>query len=407
MKFVVAQLGARMHYAVPEILWKLDKLTKLYTDIASIGFVGNCATLMGRAPIAGIRRLKARVPKGIPDSLIGHFPGFGLRYRIRALSAHSEVAKTAVSLKAGSDFCRRVARQGFGDAGAVYAFSSMAKELLEAARDRGVHTVLEQINAPRNLFDRLCQEEDAAWPGWEASPYKTDVSNEFSAKEEAEWRLADKVICGSQFVADHLSTAVPMEAKCSVVPYGVDWQVGTSRRLDGQRKLRVLFCGRLSLIKGIPYLMKALDLLDSARFACRIAGSQVISDSARKDLGRVAEVVGIVPRSGMRAMYDWADVFVLPTLCEGSATVCYEALAAGLPVITTPHAGSVVRHGIDGFIVPIRDSDALASAMDRLATDPALYQQMSRNALDRASEFTLDCYAKRLTSALGLTPNLC
>jgi len=407
MKFVVAQLGARMHYAVPRILWNLDKLSKLYTDIASIGIVGSCANVLSRAPIAGIRRLKARSPEGIPDALIRHFPGFGLSYRLRALAARSHTGKTVVSLRAGSDFCRRVVREGFGDARGVYVFSSMGKELLEAARDRGVYGALEQINAPRRLFDRLYREEAAAWPGWESCPYRDDISEEFIAQEESEWRLADRVICGSQFVAENVSTNAPMNGKCSVVPYGIDWEPGTARRRRNQDNLKVLFCGRASLIKGIPYLVKALAMLKSPRVVCRVAGGHVLSEQARKDLSKVAEVVGMIPRNKMRAMYDWADVFVLPTLCEGSATVCYEALACGLPVITTSHSGSVIRDGREGFIVPIRDSFALASAIDHLAGDPVLYEEMSRNALERASEFTLDWYAQRLTYALGLTPNLC
>ncbi len=401
MKFLVAQLGARMHYAVPRILWKSDRLSRLYTDIASVGFVGKCAAIMSRAPVAGIRRLNARVPEDIPDRLVRQFPGFGLRYRLRALSAQSHTEKTLVSLRAGSDFCKRVARAGFGDARAVYVFSSMGKELLESARQRGVYGVLEQINAPRRVFDRLYREEDAAWPGWESSPYQDDVSDEFIAQEESEWRLADKVICGSQFVAEGLAADLPINGKCSVVPYGVDWGGGTARRRKSQNQLKVLFCGRASLIKGIPYLVNALDRLSSSGVVCRIAGGNVLSDKARKDLSRVAEVVGMVPRNSIRAMYEWADVFVLPTLCEGSATVCYEALASGLPVITTPNAGSVVRDGIDGFIVPIRDSDALAGAIERLASDPALYETMSHNALERAREFTLDLYARRLTCALN------
>src|SRR5690606_13675779 len=92
--------------------------------------------------------------------------------------------------------------------------------------------------------------------------------------------------------------------------------------------------------------------------------------------------------------------FLLPTLSEGSAMVCYEALAAGLPVITTPNAGSVVRDGVDGFIVPIRDGLAIAERLERLATEPGLLEQMSANALETAKEYTLDKYATRLLQAL-------
>jgi glycosyltransferase involved in cell wall biosynthesis len=102
----------------------------------------------------------------------------------------------------------------------------------------------------------------------------------------------------------------------------------------------------------------------------------------------------------MAAHYRWADVLVLPSICEGSATVCYEALAAGLSVITTPNAGSVVRDGLDGFVVPIRDARALAEKLEQLASDPRLLADMSASAAARACEFTIAGYAERLLSVI-------
>ena len=112
------------------------------------------------------------------------------------------------------------------------------------------------------------------------------------------------------------------------------------------------------------------------------------------------EVVGAVPRSQIGEHYSWADVFVLPSICEGSATVCYEALAHGLPVITTPNSGSVVRDGLEGFIVPIRDADAIADRLVRLTRSDGLLDAMSRNARARAMEFTVEKYGERLVKAL-------
>ena len=85
----------------------------------------------------------------------------------------------------------------------------------------------------------------------------------------------------------------------------------------------------------------------------------------------------------MAKHYQWADVFVLPSICEGSATVIYEAIGYGLPVVTTPNAGSVVRDGVEGFVVPIRDVAAIIQSLDRLSSDPQLRLEMSHRAGDR------------------------
>ena len=103
----------------------------------------------------------------------------------------------------------------------------------------------------------------------------------------------------------------------------------------------------------------------------------------------------------MSEHYSWADVFLLPSLCEGSATVIYEALAHGLPVICTPNTGSVVRDGMDGFIVPIRDAATTAARLEQLAGDRELRTWMGANARQRASEFTVAAYGRRLLAALS------
>jgi glycosyltransferase involved in cell wall biosynthesis len=121
-------------------------------------------------------------------------------------------------------------------------------------------------------------------------------------------------------------------------------------------------------------------------------------------LSKHVELRGIVPRAEMAAEYEWADVFLLPSICEGSATAVYEALAAGLPVVCTENAGSVVRDGIDGFIVPIRDGTAIAKAITTLADNVGMRAAMSESAVARAADFTVERYGKRLLSALsGLT----
>jgi glycosyltransferase involved in cell wall biosynthesis len=129
-----------------------------------------------------------------------------------------------------------------------------------------------------------------------------------------------------------------------------------------------------------------------------------VSAVALSQLRKHVEVVNSVPRSELEFHYRWADVLLLPTICEGSATVCYEALASGLPVITTENAGSVIRDGLDGYIVPVRDSDSIADRITRLIQTKGLLGSMSENALHRATEFTLERYTSRLLEALGASP---
>jgi glycosyltransferase involved in cell wall biosynthesis len=129
---------------------------------------------------------------------------------------------------------------------------------------------------------------------------------------------------------------------------------------------------------------------------------QSVSDKLRRQI----ELLGPVPRPAMAAHYGWADAFLLPSLCEGSATVTYEALAYGLPVICTPNTGSVVRDGIEGFVVPIRDPNAIAGRIEELAANPERRTRMGQDARLRARDFTLEAYGQRLLAALNTSSDL-
>src|SRR5262249_12845552 len=115
----------------------------------------------------------------------------------------------------------------------------------------------------------------------------------------------------------------------------------------------------------------------------------------------VVQFTGPIPRLEIIGQYAWADVFLLPSICEGSATVTYEALAAGLPVITTANTGSRVRAGTDGLGVPMRDVDAIVTSLQLLNDDRGRLSEMSGNAKLRAQDFNLAGYGRRLCDALG------
>ena len=107
-----------------------------------------------------------------------------------------------------------------------------------------------------------------------------------------------------------------------------------------------------------------------------------------------------MPHHEVHTYFQKSDVFVYPSLYEGSALAIYEALASGLPVITTPNSGSVVRDGVEGFIVPIRDVDTLKEKILLLYENKELREEMGQNARKRAEEFTWTAYRQRLGTLL-------
>jgi glycosyltransferase involved in cell wall biosynthesis len=154
--------------------------------------------------------------------------------------------------------------------------------------------------------------------------------------------------------------------------------------------------------KGAWYLLEAMRRLNHLKhLTLTVFGKQTVPDRFLAPFGDRIRCVPHVPRNEMPHAYQQGDVFVLPTLFEGSALSVFEALASGLPVVTTPNAGSVVRDGVDGFVAPIRDAEALADRIERLYGDPALRREMSVRARERALEFSWQRYRAELVRWLG------
>jgi glycosyltransferase involved in cell wall biosynthesis len=183
------------------------------------------------------------------------------------------------------------------------------------------------------------------------------------------------------------------------VPYGLDHGPIAARKAEREPgPLRVLTVGAIGLRKGSPYVLAAAEQL-GAHAEFRMVGPIQILPEAEKRLRQRVHVTGIVPRSEIAAHFEWGDVFLLPSLCEGSATSTYEAMSHGLPVICTAQTGSVVRDGIDGFIVPARDPGAIAGRLTALSADSTLLAAMSASAREHSSGYTIEKYGERLLAA--------
>ena len=348
---------------------------------------------------ASLRSLLGRVPKGLPPDRIIAFTSFGLEYARRLAAAQTTAEVTATYLWAGRTFCGLVLSQGLDGASGVYTFNSAGLELLEYARERGLLRVMEQTIAPAEVEDKLWAADHSVFPDWELPRDSDPHWVEFAARERAEWECADLILCGSEFVREGIALCGGPVERCVVVPYGVDLGWPSPPRGKRGTRLRVLVVGAVGLRKGAPYVFEAARALRGlAEF--RWCGGVAVLPEAASQLKQHVELRCAVPRTSMSEHYAWGDVFLLPSICEGSATVCYEALAAGLPVITTPNAGSVVRDGIDGFVVPIRDGEAIARKLQLLARDRELLAWMSANATARSREFTVEKYGERLLAAI-------
>jgi glycosyltransferase involved in cell wall biosynthesis len=373
-KILVAQLGARKHYQEPLIFFRWGILDRLYTDFYSgHSWVANLLhhpNIYSHLPNF-LKKGIDRYDTGLKNAKIIHFPRFAYQY-LGALKQALPQQESKIFVWAGQEFCQRIVEHGLGDANTIYGFNSACLELFEYAKDRGIRCILDQTLADYSLVYKLLLEEEQRWQGWSLTPFSVSDSDiDLMQREHHEQNLADDIICGSSFVKDSLINRGVDANKITVVALGrfkeeklIQRQPLGQSPQEQADELRILFVGSVGLRKGIPYLLQALRQIKSKiPFTCKIVGSVEIKPERVAEYSDVCEFLGRVPRSEVKYLYTWADVFVLPSLCEGSAMVTYEALSLGVPIITTYNSGSIVRDGIDGSIVPVRDIDAIADKL--------------------------------------------
>ncbi len=401
MKITVVQLGSRMYYAVPRILYRAGMLERFHTDILGDRGWPLCLALTPRSWLPGpVRRLRSRHLPDIPPFLVKTHSRIALRSHWGAARARSTEELSAAFIRAGDEICREVIRAGFAAADAVFVVGSPSRILFEEARRRGMKTIMEGIIAAPAVEEALMQEESRRHPEWAVGSIAAQAKD-FDALVREEWNLADLIVCGSEFVRESVGIAGGPVERCVVVPYGLSQPVASRpRRLEPGRPLRVLTVGAIGLRKGSPYVAAAAAAL-AGKCEFRMVGEPPANSAVREALGRRVTLTGPVPRDQIGGHYAWADVFLLPSLCEGSATVIFEALGHGLPVVTTPNSGSVVTTGREGFVLPVRDVPAIVKSLEALGSDGQLYGEMSVAALAAAAEYSFERYARSLVGALN------
>ena len=392
-RWFVAQIGAREHYAIPRALHRRGQLAALYTEAWF-----RRGALLRRLPDP-LRRLGGRSHAELASARV-------VSFTLRSLLNESWRAwrrpRTVVDeyrsyTDVGRAFAQRVDRRlrrlKMDPATDVYfGYDTGCLETLEPLRNKGIFTIVDQID-PGRTEEELVYQESEKWPGWQAVPGR--VPSFYYERLAREWDLASIVVVNSAWSKTALVNQGVPAGKIAIVPLAYEPVAGPfERRTSGP--LVVLWLGSVILRKGIQYLLEAARLLQGHSVQIVVAGPVHISDAAVASAPGNVRFVGRVGRERVADHYRAADVFVLPTISDGFAITQLEAMAHGLPVIATPHCGEVVTHGVDGLVVPAFSGAAIAEAIVELEGDRARTAEMSSRAVAKSRLFSFDRLAESL-----------
>jgi glycosyltransferase involved in cell wall biosynthesis len=168
----------------------------------------------------------------------------------------------------------------------------------------------------------------------------------------------------------------------------------------------IVFVGRIRPVKGVPYLIEAMSLIRRKNKSCRLmlvgyGDEENINALIKKyDLTDCVSFVGKVSNEDVPGYLIASDVFVLPSLYEGFGIVILEAMAAGLPVISTNVGGppDIIKDGVNGYLVGTKNSEQIADSVIRLLDDDRLREKMSESNITEVKKYGWESVAKQVES---------
>ena len=297
-------------------------------------------------------------------------------------------------------FQRSIPDRALQKANIVIGVDTASAILAERCKSLDRPFVLDQSighpDAKQAMHDRM----QGLFPQWTEGFEKRRP--EVRAAEIKEQTLATAIVTATSFAKRTMVENGVAADKIQVIPYGVDAQRFSVRKSDENQPFRFAFAGLLTARKGIPILLEAWEQFASSGAELWLIGPA--SQSALTLLPQLRGIrrVGAVSQEEMVRLLNQCDVFVFPSFFEGFGLVILEAMACGLPVITTTATAGpdVITQGEDGWILEPGDRDGLLRAMEFCLENRKSVSDMGAKARETAERFSWKVYGDRWAELL-------
>lgn len=355
-----------------------------------------------------LHRLITTYPKfkvnqwGIPSNKTISLLANELYGRIMAKTVHFLSPKTQNNMRklVHRMFSNRLAHYLPLDSTIFIGLPSFCLEALSKAKEAGVCTIVDHGSLYQRMERRLLEEECELWD----VPFLENIcANWIIEMEDEEFHKADYISVMSNVAKSSFIDAGFPEEKILVNQCGVDLEAFRPGKKE-DNVFRIIQNG-VSFGKGVQYLLKAfteLRLPDSELwFIGDLSRSRYIVPVYERYKSNNVFFKGSFPQGHLHKLYAQGSVFVLPSIADGFGMVVPQAMSCGLPVIVTENVGAsdIINDGINGFIIPIRDVNALKEKLVFLYENPGICKDMGQNAYESVkSGWSWDSYGDRLVT---------
>ena len=265
------------------------------------------------------------------------------------------------------------------------------------AKKQGMKVITDYSIAHPSFFDESVNPEIQKY---NQKPFITS-SGRFWKMAIRDCNLADTVLVNSHFVKQTFVDHGFDENKIKVVYLGVREDFYRLKKDYTKSKvLRILFTGSFEVRKGAEYILKAMQILDQMQFSYEliIVGSNMeASNLLKKYPAKHLNLVGHIPQDELEYYLSTADIYLFPSLGEGCAVSAMEAMAAGLPVITTKESGIPIIDNVDGIQLPFKNEKSIVDAIFELNDNIDLRKRLGENAAEKIiNNYSWNMYSEQV-----------
>jgi glycosyltransferase involved in cell wall biosynthesis len=397
MKVLLAHPGTQHSFTLAAQLSKRKLLYEFWTCF------GLTDSKFGRRAVSAFpsflrRKLENRFAFGLAKRELRTIPWLEFT-ALRQL--RSGINEEKVMMERNGKFQRAIAAESIAASNTVIGFDTSSWLLVDRAHHAGKPFVLDQSHAHPRASQESALRVARDFPAWEET--FPPMLPELLEKQNQEYEQADVIVAASTFGRETLIANEVSADKIRTNPYGVDLSAFRPREQESKsRPFRFIFTGSLLARKGVPLLLAAWEKLRPKDAELWLLGQ--VNPKVRKlipDLPGL-RVLGRRSRPELIDLLRSCDVFVLPSYFEGFGLVLLEALACGLPVITTTATAGpdIIKRDHDGWVIEPGNLEELVEAMEFCLKNRDRVAEMGVNARQTAERFSWDAYGERWSAIL-------
>lgn len=312
----------------------------------------------------------------------------------KILGKLNKARRNVIHYKLGKHFCELVKRKNKNKKyDIIHAYNGFAKELIDSD-NKSVKLV--ECGVHPKFYNDICQQEFEKY-SMSCEPLLDDyIKKSCYEFEKADYILTQSPVCVKSFIENGIE-----RKRVLSIPLGVNVE-HFKRVCDRNEIFTVLYVGRVTILKGVQYLIEACEKLANSgyKLQCLIVGP--ITDEYMSGLEKkykkndVIKFLGKKDIKDLSYYYSRASVMVMPSLIDSFCMTVFESLACSTPVIITENVGAPIIDGENGFIVPIRSVEAIINKIQFFYNDRDKCNKFGENGMQMVSKLTWDNYAYEL-----------